>query len=157
MLEYIFGILAVTVNLKGDPYILFKDWKMYDETAAYMEPMGQQGLQGLSRPKTSRNSASTPSSQSLSRVAAATPSTGSRLGPYGMPSFLTTSPRSSTRHKADYFDVKESDKQDIRLAFELYDTRKVGRLCYRELKVIFKTIITISCVVFWLTHATSSV
>lgn len=102
-------------------------------SSPFMEPLGQQGLQGLSR-RNSWNPVSSPSSpQSLSRVAPPTP-TGSRLGAYSMPSYLSASPRTNVR-KNEIFDICDADKHEIRLAFELFDTRKVGRLCYRDLKV----------------------
>ncbi|KAG0569860.1 hypothetical protein KC19_6G121400 [Ceratodon purpureus] len=103
-----------------------------------MDALGQPSLQGLSKPRMSWNSPSTPSTQPLSRVAPATPNTTSSLGPYA---FLGGhSPRSSIRIRSDNFDLKESDREDIKLAFELYDTRKVGRLCYRELKAAMRAL-----------------
>ena len=114
---------------------------MIDEmtsSSPYMEPPGQQGLQGLSR-RGSWNPLSPSSPQSLSRVAPPTP-TGPRLSAYSMPSYVSASPRTSSFRKNEIFDISDCDKQEIRLAFELFDTRKVGRLCYRDLKVETTTI-----------------
>lgn len=111
---------------------------MLDEMiTSYMEPMGQHSLQGLSR-RGSWNPVSSPSSP-LSRVAPPTP-TGSRLGAYTMPLYVSASPR-TFRKNNEIFDISDTDKHEIRLAFELFDTRKVGRLGYRDLKVITMTIL----------------
>ena len=109
---------------------------MIDErtsSSPYMEPLGQQGLQNLTK-RGSWNHVSSPSSPpSLSRVAPPTP-TGSRPGAYSMASYVSAIPPTSFR-KNEIFDINDADKHEIRLAFELFDTRKVGRLCYRDLKV----------------------
>lgn len=108
---------------------------MFDEvTSIYVEPMGQEGLQGLSGPRTSWNQKlSSLALQPLTQVALANSS--SHLQAYNMPSYMLTNPQSILR-KNDFFDVSDSDKQNIKLAFTLFDSRKVGRLSYRELKVI---------------------
>lgn len=105
---------------------------MIDEmTTSYMEPTGQHGFQDLSR-RGSWNPVTSPSPP-LSRVAPPTP-TGSRLGAYTVPLYVSASPR-TFRKNSEIFDISDADKHEIRLAFELFDTRKVGRLVYRDLKV----------------------
>ncbi|EFJ04189.1 hypothetical protein SELMODRAFT_9414, partial [Selaginella moellendorffii] len=37
-------------------------------------------------------------------------------------------------------DISEDEKQEIRMAFELFDTRKSGRLSYREVKVAMRAL-----------------
>lgn len=109
--------------------------KMYDEmTSTYMEPMAQQGLQGLNRPRTSWNQRVPSLTQPLTQVALVNSNSNLNLQTYSSQSAF---------RKNDIFDVSDSEKQDIKLAFTLFDSRKVGRLSYRELKVI-KTM-TILC------------
>lgn len=57
---------------------------------------------------------------------------GSRLGAYA------ATPK--TVGKNDYFDLSYSEKLDIRLAFVLFDSRKFGKLNYKDLKVKFAAV-----------------
>ncbi|XP_024366731.1 caltractin isoform X1 [Physcomitrium patens] len=55
---------------------------------------------------------------------------GSRLGAYA------ATPK--TVGKNDYFDLSYSEKLDIRLAFVLFDSRKFGKLNYKDLKAAIR-------------------
>ena len=62
-----------------------------------------------------------------------------------VPSYTTASPYAQTAvprtplsratSKQPWRDISEEEKQEIRMAFELFDLRNVGKLNYRELKV----------------------
>jgi hypothetical protein len=62
-----------------------------------------------------------------------------------VPSYTTASPYAQTavprtplsraNSKQPWRDISEEEKQEIRMAFELFDLRNVGKLNYRELKV----------------------
>ncbi|KAJ7521540.1 hypothetical protein O6H91_19G058700 [Diphasiastrum complanatum] len=54
------------------------------------------------------------------------------------PSHAAAAARSSAARKSRS-DISEAEKQDIRMAFELFDARKTGKLSYRELKVAMRT------------------
>ncbi|KAG0620479.1 hypothetical protein M758_4G219100, partial [Ceratodon purpureus] len=110
-------------------------------SSPHMEPLGQQGLQDPNW-MGSWNPASSPSPPLQNLPRAAQPP-GSRLGSYSMPSLVSASPKTSIRKNDkihEIFDISDYDKDEIRLAFELFDTRKVGRLCYRDLKVAMRAL-----------------
>jgi len=109
--------------------------KMFNDEvpSTYMESMVQQGPQGFNRLKTAWNQRLSSFIQPRTQVSLINSS--SHLQAYNTPSYMNNSPL-STLKKNDIFDVSDSDKQDIRLVFTLFDSRKVGRLTYRELKVI---------------------
>ncbi|XP_073396214.1 caltractin isoform X2 [Physcomitrium patens] len=100
-------------------------------TKTCMESLEQRDFQDLRR-KPSWNPVSSSSSH-LSRIAPSTP-TASRCGEYNTLTARAVAVSPRIFRKNEIFDISNADKFEIRLAFELFDTRKVGRLCYRDMK-----------------------
>lgn len=112
----------------------------------FIPDMSQHNAQGLDRK--SWIPISSPSSP-MSRAAPPTPtlSSSSRLAPYTPASYLNASPRTARKLRND---ISDDEKQEIRMAFELFDSRKVGKLSYREMKVCCLTL-SLSLFLFLLT------
>ncbi|KAJ7533108.1 hypothetical protein O6H91_13G033700 [Diphasiastrum complanatum] len=78
-------------------------------------------------------------STSTSRHAAAPPSRSSPFIPASSTSLRFPShaaARSAARKSRS--DISEDERQEIRMAFELFDTRKTGKLSYRDVKVAMR-------------------
>uniref|UniRef100_A0A7I4BC72 EF-hand domain-containing protein n=1 Tax=Physcomitrium patens TaxID=3218 RepID=A0A7I4BC72_PHYPA len=99
-------------------------------TKTCMESLEQRDFQDLRR-KPSWNPVSSSSSH-LSRIAPSTP-TASRCGEYNTLTARAVAVSPRIFRKNEIFDISNADKFEIRLAFELFDTRKVGRLCVTRL------------------------